>query len=60
MKTRLGADANAHSSSNNDDWAQRQWESNQRQNKMNDQFNRDMQQMNQDLMNQALQNITPP
>jgi hypothetical protein len=60
MTIRLGADANAQSSSNNDDWVQRQWESDRRQNEINDQLNRDMQQMNQDLMNQAMQNITPP
>lgn len=59
MTIRLGADADAHST-NDDDWVQRQWESDRRQNEINDQLNRDMQQMNQDLMNQALQNITPP
>jgi hypothetical protein len=58
MIIRLGADAAAHS--NDDDWARQQWESDQRQNEINDQLNRDIQQMNQDLMNQALQNITPP
>jgi hypothetical protein len=53
MTIRTGADAAAHYTPT-DDWADRQ------QSASMDEFNRNMQQQAQDMVNQALQNITPP